>query len=159
MLPNGRSRTGSGFSMVLRMPTRAPLQTSPTNVGFSEICHLRGYSGSHDPTEELQPQRIIYAIPNHALDSSLRCLSFRRHSFELLNRFGHYLRKVIVFQLHAPLPPLSRRVHQRCHGIPHRCIEIGARPRGSWTRESNKEEESHASHRHRHCGQNRERKE
>ena len=36
-------------------------------------------------------------------------------------------RKVVYSNsiLLIPLPPLSRRVHQRCRGIPHGCVEMG----------------------------------
>ena len=41
-------------------------------------------------------------------------------------------RKVVYSNsiLLIPLPPLSRRVHQRCRGIPHGCVEMGQDHRG-----------------------------
>ena len=89
-------------------------------MGLSEPLYFRVYPRGRDPTEELQPQHIVYAsnvyllivgfhvkwdfVPVetvdpfvHPLDSLLRRLSSCRCSSKLPHRFGKNLREVVSF--------------------------------------------------------------
>ena len=98
-------------------------------MSFTELLHIRVHPDSYGSTEELQPQRLVYAshlhfrvvgfqvewdsVPvetadsfDHSLNGLLRRFSPHRHSSECHHHFGHHLLKVIIFQLHPLLPPL-----------------------------------------------------
>ena len=120
--------------------------------GLLKLLYLCIYPRGHDPTEEFQPQGIVYtsrvhflnvglhekwdSFPveatgpfGHAFDSLLRRLSSCCRSSKLPHHFDKELWEAVFFQLRSPLPPFTSGSPNMSRCYVRACRRVA--PRGS----------------------------